>query len=141
MIKQAQNCFFLSIEVCVGSAYMIFIYLKFDPKSLLTLPLSKKVDLVQLWESENNFGFLCQVREIGEDAYVETAQVVQKDVKQGAAVDLISRLNNFRSYSDAGSNKGDSFFHSIYELPSSSPGFLLLLSLIIWFIRFCNLFK
>ncbi|KAL1535652.1 hypothetical protein AAHA92_28408 [Salvia divinorum] len=46
-----------------------------------------------------------RVREIGEDVYVETEQILQKDAKQTAAVDLISRLNNFRSYSDAGSNK------------------------------------
>ncbi|KAG6395266.1 hypothetical protein SASPL_145907 [Salvia splendens] len=46
-----------------------------------------------------------RVREIGEDVYVETEQIPQKDAKQTAAVDLRSRLNNFRSYSDAGSNK------------------------------------
>lgn len=48
-----------------------------------------------------------RVRQIREEAYSETEQVQQKDVKvkQTAAVDLISRLNNFRSYSDAGSVK------------------------------------
>ncbi|KAG6393445.1 hypothetical protein SASPL_147686 [Salvia splendens] len=53
------------------------------------------------------------VREIGEDLYVETEQILQKDAKQTAAVDLRSRLNNFRSYSDAGSNKGHSL--SLFE--------------------------
>ncbi|PIN01812.1 hypothetical protein CDL12_25683 [Handroanthus impetiginosus] len=46
-----------------------------------------------------------RVREIGQNVYVETDQIQQKDVKQTAAVDLISRLNNFRSYSDSGSTK------------------------------------
>ncbi|KAI3469874.1 hypothetical protein Pfo_026537 [Paulownia fortunei] len=46
-----------------------------------------------------------RVREISQDAYVETEQIEQKDIKQTAAVDLISRLNNFHSYSDAGSTK------------------------------------
>ncbi|KAK6161183.1 hypothetical protein DH2020_004564 [Rehmannia glutinosa] len=46
-----------------------------------------------------------RVREIGQDVHVETEQIQQKDIKQTAAVDLISRLNNFRSNSDAGSMK------------------------------------
>ncbi|KAK4405998.1 hypothetical protein Sango_0606300 [Sesamum angolense] len=46
-----------------------------------------------------------RVREIRQEVYVETEQIQQKDVKQTAAVDLISRLNNFRSNSDAGSMK------------------------------------
>ncbi|XAR62704.1 hypothetical protein NMG60_11017559 [Bertholletia excelsa] len=39
-----------------------------------------------------------RVREIEQEAYVEPEQVEQKDTKQTAAVDLITRLNNFRSY-------------------------------------------
>ncbi|CAK9167385.1 unnamed protein product [Ilex paraguariensis] len=46
-----------------------------------------------------------RVREIEEEAHVEPEPVQQKDTKQSAAVDLISRLNNVRSYSDAGSQK------------------------------------
>ncbi|CAA0828923.1 Unknown protein [Striga hermonthica] len=46
-----------------------------------------------------------RVREIEKDMHVETEQVQQKEIKQTAAVDLISRLNNFRSNSDAGSTK------------------------------------
>ncbi|KAL6519842.1 hypothetical protein OROMI_032736 [Orobanche minor] len=45
-----------------------------------------------------------RVREIGQDVDVET-ELQQKDVKQTAAVDLITRLNNFRSNSDPGSMK------------------------------------
>ncbi|KAL2530266.1 hypothetical protein Fot_23463 [Forsythia ovata] len=44
-----------------------------------------------------------RVREIEEEAYVETQPVPKKDAKQTAAADLISRLNNFHSNSDAGS--------------------------------------
>ncbi|XP_073030149.1 uncharacterized protein [Primulina eburnea] len=46
-----------------------------------------------------------RVREIGKDMSVETESVKQKDVKQTAAEDLISKLNNFRSYSDVGNVK------------------------------------
>ncbi|GER30586.1 cyclic nucleotide gated channel 5 [Striga asiatica] len=46
-----------------------------------------------------------RVREIGQEMHVETEQVQQKEIKQTAAVGLISRLNNFRSNSDAGSTK------------------------------------
>ncbi|KAL6548265.1 hypothetical protein OROGR_008686 [Orobanche gracilis] len=46
-----------------------------------------------------------RVREIAQDIDVETEQLQQKDVKQTAAVDLITRLNNFRSNSDSGSMK------------------------------------
>ncbi|XP_059287524.1 uncharacterized protein LOC132040712 isoform X3 [Lycium ferocissimum] len=42
-----------------------------------------------------------RMKEIQKEAYVE-----QKDAKQTAAVDVISRLNNSRSYSDSGSVKG-----------------------------------
>ncbi|KAI8009502.1 hypothetical protein ACSBR2_012973 [Camellia fascicularis] len=46
-----------------------------------------------------------RVREIKQEAYIEPEPVQQKDIKQTAAVDLITRLNNFRSYSDTGSLK------------------------------------
>ncbi|KZV34035.1 hypothetical protein F511_02808 [Dorcoceras hygrometricum] len=46
-----------------------------------------------------------RVREIGKDVSIETELVKQRDVKQTAAEDLISRLNNFRSYSDVGNVK------------------------------------
>lgn len=46
-----------------------------------------------------------RVKEIQKEAYVEPDPVQQKDAKQTAAVDLISRLNNYRSYSDSGSVK------------------------------------
>ncbi|CAI9088736.1 OLC1v1023157C1 [Oldenlandia corymbosa var. corymbosa] len=46
-----------------------------------------------------------RVREIESEAYVEAKTVQQKDTKPGAAVDLVSRLNNIRSYSDTGSIK------------------------------------
>ncbi|KAL3507472.1 hypothetical protein ACH5RR_032854 [Cinchona calisaya] len=46
-----------------------------------------------------------RVREIEKEAHVEPEAVKQKDNKQAAAVDLVSRLNNIRSYSDAGSLK------------------------------------
>ncbi|PHU21475.1 hypothetical protein BC332_06582 [Capsicum chinense] len=46
-----------------------------------------------------------RVKEIQKEAYVEPDPVLQKDAKQTAAVDLISRLNNYRSYSDSGSVK------------------------------------
>ncbi|VFR01565.1 unnamed protein product [Cuscuta campestris] len=42
-----------------------------------------------------------RVKEIEEEAYIESEAVERKDGKQGAAVNLISRINNFRSYSDA----------------------------------------
>ncbi|KAJ8547845.1 hypothetical protein K7X08_021081 [Anisodus acutangulus] len=47
-----------------------------------------------------------QMKEIQKEAHVETDPVQQKDAKQTAAVDLISRLNNYRSYSDSSSVKG-----------------------------------
>ncbi|KAL7105631.1 hypothetical protein ACP275_07G055900 [Erythranthe tilingii] len=46
-----------------------------------------------------------RVREITEDEYVGTEETEAKDVKQTAAMDLVSRLNNYRSYSDSGSTK------------------------------------
>lgn len=46
-----------------------------------------------------------RVREIEKEAYGEPERVEQKDTKQTAAVNLVSRLNNFRSYSDPGSIK------------------------------------
>ncbi|KAJ8547165.1 hypothetical protein K7X08_010751 [Anisodus acutangulus] len=46
-----------------------------------------------------------RVKEIQKEANVEPDPVLQKDAKQTAAVDLISRLNNYRSYSDSGSVK------------------------------------
>ncbi|CAI9762749.1 unnamed protein product [Fraxinus pennsylvanica] len=46
-----------------------------------------------------------RVREIEKEAYVEAKPVPKRDSKQTAAADLISRLNNFHSYSDAGSVK------------------------------------
>lgn len=48
-----------------------------------------------------------QVREIDQEVSLNSEPDQPKDVKQTAAVDLISRLNNFRSYSDAGNLKGD----------------------------------
>ncbi|KAL1535651.1 hypothetical protein AAHA92_28408 [Salvia divinorum] len=74
-------------------------------------PISSKALYRHIKESEDirrtliPRNLIKRVREIGEDVYVETEQILQKDAKQTAAVDLISRLNNFRSYSDAGSNK------------------------------------
>ena len=47
------------------------------------------------------------MKEIEKEAHVEPEAVKQKDTKQGAASDLVSRLNNLRSYSDAGSLKGN----------------------------------
>lgn len=47
-----------------------------------------------------------KVKEIANEAYQEPEPGQQKDAKQTAAVDLISRLNNFRSNSDASSLKG-----------------------------------
>ncbi|KAL8048282.1 hypothetical protein ABFX02_07G054000 [Erythranthe guttata] len=46
-----------------------------------------------------------RVREITEDEYVGIEEIEAKDVKQTAAMDLVSRLNNYRSYSDSGSTK------------------------------------
>ncbi|KAK3023380.1 hypothetical protein RJ639_044236 [Escallonia herrerae] len=46
-----------------------------------------------------------RVREIQKEARVESLPVQQKDTKQTAAVDLMSRLNNFRSSTDAASLK------------------------------------
>ncbi|KAK2967939.1 hypothetical protein RJ640_010549 [Escallonia rubra] len=47
-----------------------------------------------------------RVREIEKEARVESVPVQHKDTKQTAAVDLMSRLNNFRSSTDAASLKG-----------------------------------
>lgn len=46
-----------------------------------------------------------RVREIQREAYIELEAAQEKVTKQSAAVDLISRLNNYRSNSDAGSVK------------------------------------
>lgn len=51
--------------------------------------------------------------EIEKEAYGEAEIVEEKDIKQQtAAVNLVSRLNNFRSYSDPGSVKGNQKLHS-----------------------------
>ncbi|CAH9091774.1 unnamed protein product [Cuscuta epithymum] len=42
-----------------------------------------------------------RVKEIENEAYIEAEPAEHKDAKQGAAVNLVSRINNFRSYSDA----------------------------------------
>ncbi|KAK9058431.1 hypothetical protein SSX86_023273 [Deinandra increscens subsp. villosa] len=46
-----------------------------------------------------------RVREIEREALEEVETVQEKDAKQSAALDLISRLNNHRSYSDVGNQK------------------------------------
>ncbi|KAI3826661.1 hypothetical protein L1987_00712 [Smallanthus sonchifolius] len=46
-----------------------------------------------------------RVREIEREAHEEVETVQEKDAKQSAALDLISRLNNHRSYSDADNQK------------------------------------
>ncbi|XP_057459503.1 uncharacterized protein LOC130750095 [Actinidia eriantha] len=46
-----------------------------------------------------------RVREIGHEAYIKPKPVEQKEAKQAAAADLISRLSNFRSNSDSNSLK------------------------------------
>ncbi|KAI5672586.1 hypothetical protein M9H77_12950 [Catharanthus roseus] len=75
-----------------------------------------------------------RVREIEKEAYGEPEAVPQKDTKQTAAVDLVSRLNNFRSYSDPGSIKGNYLFStqlanfcrcSIYTARSLEDKFLV----------------
>ncbi|XP_076896494.1 uncharacterized protein LOC143549478 [Bidens hawaiensis] len=46
-----------------------------------------------------------RVREIEREGHEEVETVQEKDTKQSAALDLISRLNNHRSYSDADNQK------------------------------------
>ncbi|KAH7856908.1 hypothetical protein Vadar_006778 [Vaccinium darrowii] len=46
-----------------------------------------------------------RVREIQQEVYIKPEAVEQKETKQATAVDLISRLNHFRSYTDSGSLK------------------------------------
>ncbi|XP_076959762.1 uncharacterized protein LOC143635941 [Bidens hawaiensis] len=46
-----------------------------------------------------------RVREIEREGHEEVETVQEKDAKQSAALDLISRLNNHRSYSDADNQK------------------------------------
>ncbi|XP_031110763.1 uncharacterized protein LOC116014934 isoform X2 [Ipomoea triloba] len=47
-----------------------------------------------------------RVKEIENEAYIEVEPLEHnKDVKQGAAVDLITRMNNIRSYSEASGMK------------------------------------
>ncbi|XP_019181452.1 PREDICTED: uncharacterized protein LOC109176468 [Ipomoea nil] len=46
-----------------------------------------------------------RVKEIEKEAYIEVEPLEHKDVKQGAAVDLITRMNNIRSYSEASGTK------------------------------------
>nr|GMD59809.1 Translation initiation factor IF-2 like [Ipomoea batatas] len=48
-----------------------------------------------------------RVKEIENEAYIEAEPLEHKDVKQGAAVDLITRMNNIRSYSEASGMKGN----------------------------------
>ncbi|KAJ0793322.1 hypothetical protein HanOQP8_Chr01g0028341 [Helianthus annuus] len=50
-----------------------------------------------------------RVREIEREGHEEVDTLQEKDAKQSAALDLISRLNNHRTYSDADNQKG-SFF-------------------------------
>lgn len=59
--------------------------------------------------------------EIENEAYGEPEIVEQKDIKQTAAVNLVSRLNNFRSYSDPGSIKGNHRFLAIRSYILSFP--------------------
>ncbi|KAL4561174.1 hypothetical protein LXL04_033337 [Taraxacum kok-saghyz] len=46
-----------------------------------------------------------RVKEIEREAHEESESVQEKDAKQSAALDLISRLNNHRSYSESDNQK------------------------------------
>lgn len=59
---------------------------------------------------------LFKVREIQQEVYVKPEAVEQKETKQATAVDLISRLNNFRSSTDSGSMKGNYLVTSSQEI-------------------------
>lgn len=50
--------------------------------------------------------FHFQVREIEQEAYAEPKAVLQKGIKQTAALDLSKRLKDFRSFNDATNMKG-----------------------------------
>ncbi|KAI3683361.1 hypothetical protein L1987_83864 [Smallanthus sonchifolius] len=52
-----------------------------------------------------------RVREIEREAHEEVETVQEKDAKQSAALDLISRLNNHWSYSDADNQKALEEWH------------------------------
>ncbi|KAK4358157.1 hypothetical protein RND71_023767 [Anisodus tanguticus] len=58
-----------------------------------------------MFNGKAKYKTFANVKEIQKEAHVETDPVQQKDAKQTAAVDLISRLNNYRSYSDSSSVK------------------------------------
>ncbi|KAH6816110.1 transmembrane protein [Perilla frutescens var. hirtella] len=101
-----------TIVVCLFNIITVLLLLQgFFYSSSSKLPTSNKALYRHTKESEDirrtmiPRDLIQRVREIGQDIYIETEQIQQKDVKQTAAVDLISRLNNFRSYTDAGSNK------------------------------------
>ncbi|KAK3019087.1 hypothetical protein RJ639_004956 [Escallonia herrerae] len=93
----------LSILIHVG----VFL---FDPKVVM-LRGDDNVRLQYIKESEEirhvmePLELIKRVREIEKEARVESLPVQQKDTKQTAAVDLMSRLNNFRSSTDAASLK------------------------------------
>ncbi|KAL3626501.1 hypothetical protein CASFOL_030050 [Castilleja foliolosa] len=101
-----------TLVVCLFNIITLLLFLQgFFPSPSSKLASSQKALYRHIKECENirsemiPVDLIKRVREIEEDVHAETEQNQQKDVKQTAAVDLISRLNNFRSNSDAGSMK------------------------------------
>ncbi|KAL6522823.1 hypothetical protein OROHE_016670 [Orobanche hederae] len=101
-----------TFAVCLLNTITLLLFLQgFFPYSSSKFASSQKALYRHMKECEDvrramvPVDLIKRVREIGQDVNVETEQLQQKDVKQTAAVDLITRLNNFRSNSDAGSMK------------------------------------
>ncbi|KAL8479701.1 hypothetical protein ACS0TY_026577 [Phlomoides rotata] len=101
-----------TILVCLFNIITALLFLRGFFCSSSKFATSHKALYVHVKESEDirramvPLDLIRRVREIRQDVNVETEQIQQKDVKQTAAVDLISRLNNFRSNSDTGSIRG-----------------------------------
>ncbi|KAM7488414.1 hypothetical protein LguiB_025898 [Lonicera macranthoides] len=104
-----------TIIVCFFNIAILIFLLFLSPSSSRKLaanhPNSDEVRIRYIKESEElrramePVELIKRVKEIANEAYQEPEPGQQKDAKQTAAVDLISRLNNFRSNSDASSLK------------------------------------
>ncbi|XP_051127554.1 uncharacterized protein LOC127249005 [Andrographis paniculata] len=103
----------LVVCLCNVIAALFLLHCVFFHPSSSRSAVSQKALLRHMKESEDirrsmvPVDLIRRVREIREEEHAEAEEIQQKDVKvkQTAAVDLISRLNNFRSYSDPGSVK------------------------------------
>ncbi|XP_059632289.1 uncharacterized protein LOC132274937 [Cornus florida] len=100
-------CFFNLVTVIL----LLQGFLSASSNRKLSTTQSNSVQLRYIKESEEirramePLQLIKRVREIEQEAYTEPELVQRKDTKETAAIDVMSRLNNIRSNSDAASLK------------------------------------